>query len=119
MSSFEALLRLDGETGPPLGVEVDLTDARMNVKTGEVELADWNLDEIRVTALEDGFHIRAEGETVVLDVTKDAEFAVELGLTSAHPDLRKRMSRLLRNADPHPPTTSSPSDDPGVDVEGL
>ena len=101
MSSFEAVLRLDGEVGSPLGVEIDLTDARMSVRTGDFEVADWRLDEIRVTALEDGFHIRAEGEMVVLDVTKDAEFAVELGLTSAHPDLRKRMSRLLRNADPH------------------
>ena len=61
MSSFEARLRLDGDTGPPLGVEVDLTGARMNVKTGNVEVANWVLDEIRVTALEDGFHIRAEG----------------------------------------------------------
>ena len=104
MSSFEARLRLDGDTGPPLGVEVDLTGARMSVKTGEVEVADWGLDEIRVTALENGFHIRAEGEVVVLDVTNDAEFAVELGLTSAHPDLRKRMSRVLRNGDPHQPT---------------
>ena len=100
MGSFEARLRMDGDTGAPLGVEVDLTEARMSVKTGDVEVADWDLDEIRVTALEDGFHIRAEGEMVVLDVTNDAEFAVELGLTSAHPDLRKRMSRVLRESDP-------------------
>ena len=98
MSSFEARLQMDGETGPPLGVEVDLTGERMKVRTGDIEVADWALDEIRVAALEDGFHIRAEGEMVVLDVTDDAEFAVELGLTSAHPDLRKRMARVLRNA---------------------
>ena len=98
MSSFEARLQMDGETGTPLGVEVDLTGERMKVRTGDIEVADWALDEIRVSALEDGFHIRAEGEMVVLDVTDDAEFAVELGLTSAHPDLRKRMARVLRNA---------------------
>jgi hypothetical protein len=48
----------------------------------------------------DGFHIRAEGEAVVLDVTDDARFAVELGLRNAHPALRQRMAALLRSDEP-------------------
>jgi hypothetical protein len=52
---------------------------------------------MRIQALPDGFHIRAEGEAIVLDVTDDAEFALELGLRNAHPALRRRMSALMRD----------------------
>lgn len=96
MASYEAKLRLSGETGPPLGVEIDLTDERLSLRTGDAEVADWSLDEIRVSALVDGFHVRAEGEEIILDVTEDARFALDLGLRNAHPTLRRRMSALLR-----------------------
>jgi len=96
MSRFEARLRMYGDAGPPLGVAVDISDRRMHVKSGDTEVADWSMDEIRVSALEDGFHIRAEGEDIVLEVEDDARFAVELGLRNAHPDLRKRMAQIIR-----------------------
>lgn len=96
MSAFEARLRMYGDAGPPLGVVIDVSNGHMHLKAGETEVADWSVDEIRISALEDGFHIRAEGEDVVLEVDDDAHFAVELGLRNAHPDLRRRMSKLLR-----------------------
>ena len=85
-----------GEAGPPLGVAIEISDGHMQVKSGDTEVADWPIEEIRVSALEDGFHVRAEGEDVVLEVDDDAHFAVELGLRNAHPDLRKRMAQVLR-----------------------
>ena len=97
MASFDARLRLNGDTGLPLGVEVDLTDGRMKVRSGNKELADWNTDRIRVSALQDGFHVRAEGEEVILNVTDDARFAIELGLRTAYPGLRRRMAALMRD----------------------
>ena len=96
MSKFEARLRMYGDAGPPLGVTIEISHGRMHLKSGDTEVADWPIDEIRVSALEDGFHIRAEGEDVVLEVEDDAHFAVELGLRNAHPDLRKRMAQILR-----------------------
>ncbi len=96
MSSFDATLRMYGDAGPPLNVVVQITDAHLHLRTGQSEVADWPLSEIRVTALEDGFHVRAEGEDVVLEVADDARFAVELGLRNAHPALRKRMAKYLR-----------------------
>jgi len=51
---------------------------------------------MRISALPDGFHIRAEGEAIVLEVEDDAHFALDLGLKNAHPTLRRRMSALLR-----------------------
>ncbi|HEX6947709.1 MAG TPA: hypothetical protein VF246_10210 [Acidimicrobiia bacterium] len=96
MASYDAKLRIEGTQDPPIHVVIDLTDDRMVVTAGDVEVADWSRDEIRIAALLDGFHVRAEGEEVVLDIRDDAKFAVELGLRQAHPYLRRRIAALLR-----------------------
>jgi len=100
MPAYDAQLRLDWTDEPPINVQVNLTDERITLKSGDVEVADWALDEIRVSPMLDGFHIRAEGEEIVLDVTDDARFALDLGLRHAHPMLRRRMSALLRQNAP-------------------
>lgn len=99
MSSFEAMLRMYGDGGPPLDVTIDVSEDHLHLRAGHTEVADWPLSEIRVSALEDGFHVRAEGEDIVLQVPDDARFAVELGLRNAHPALRKRMAQYLREHD--------------------
>lgn len=99
MSTFQGRLRVEGDTDPEIGVEIDLDGERMKLAAGEVEIADWSLEEIRVAALQDGFHVRAEGEEVVLKVEDDGHFAIDLGLTTAHPALRRRMAALLRERD--------------------
>ena len=80
MTSFDARLRLLGQTGFPLGVEVDLNGERMRVTAGDNVLADWLLDDITISAHADGFHVKAEGEEVVLNVTDQASFAAIVGL---------------------------------------
>lgn len=100
MSSYEARLQIEGESSEQTPVVVDLTDDRLTMSIGEQEIADWRQDELRVEALPDGFHIRAEGEAIILDVTDEARFAVELGLRSAHPALRQKMAALMRSEDP-------------------
>lgn len=96
MTVYDARLQIEGEATPPMRVLVDLTDDRLTMTIGEEEVADWERNEMRVSALPDGFHIRAEGEAVVLDVEDDAHFALDLGLRNAHPNLRRKMSALLR-----------------------
>ena len=97
MGTFDGLLHLNGDGEPAVKVEIDLTGERLVVKSGDVEVADWKLDEIRINALTDGFHVRAEGEEVILEVTEDGRFAVDLGLRSASPTLRRKISALLRS----------------------
>ena len=97
MTAYEAQLQIEGEGTAPLPVTVDLRGDRLIMSIGDEEVAHWSRDEMRVSALPDGFHIRAEGESVILDVSDDARFAVELGLRSAHPALRQRMAALLRS----------------------
>lgn len=78
MTSFDARLRLIGETGLPLGVEVDITGERMVVSAGESVVADWPLDEITISLLADGFHIDAEGEEIVLNVSDERRFTIAI-----------------------------------------
>jgi hypothetical protein len=80
MTSFDGRLRLLGRAGFPLGVEVDLSGERMTVTAGDSEIANWALDEISVVAKADGFHIKAEGEEIVLNIADAERFAVEIGL---------------------------------------
>lgn len=97
MTNYAGNLRIEGDEEPPIRVEVDLDGERMKVFAGEVELGDWALDELRVAALEDGFHFRVEGQELVIDVEDDGRFALDLGLKTAHPKLRQKMSALLRS----------------------
>ena len=96
MSAYEARLQIEGEQQPPMPVLVDLTDDLMTMTIGEEEVAAWARDEMRISALPDGFHIRAAGESIILNVEDDAHFALELGLRNAHPTLRRKMSALMR-----------------------
>lgn len=94
MVDFAGVLRTSTERDSAIEVVIDLTDDRLRLRSGEASLADWSLSDIQVTAQGDGFHIRAEGEEVILDLRQDAEFAVALGLRSAPVDLARRMSMV-------------------------
>lgn len=97
MTAYEAQLQIVGESAQHIPVVVDLTDGRLSMIIGEEEVADWGREEMRIQAMPDGFHIRAEGEAIVLDVSDDAKFALELGLRHAHPALRQKMAALMRD----------------------
>lgn len=96
MSEYDGVLRLpEDESG--VRVHLDLDGERLLIRSGDVVIGDWSLDDVRVTATDAGFRLRAEGEEVILAVDRDAELAVELGLRSAPPLLRRRMAALLRD----------------------
>jgi hypothetical protein len=91
MTSFNARLRLPGSR-LPLGVEVDILHERMTVTSGERTVAQWPLERLDVTMKSDGFHIRVDGEELVLAVAEPKRFATEIGVTAgngtAPPSLR-------------------------------
>jgi len=82
MTSFDARLRLRGQGGLPLGVEIDLTGDRMRVSANGSYIASWALRDIKVSPEHDGFHIEAEGEEVILNLADESRFATEIGLHS-------------------------------------
>lgn len=97
MSEYQGSLRMPGDDGPPLDVVIDLTGDRIRMSAGSAQIGDWPKSAVRVNALPDGFHLRAEGEEVILDISDDARFAIDLGLRSAPPHLRRKMSALMRD----------------------
>ena len=82
MSSFSARLRLPGYSRILLGVLVDVTDETISVTSAGREIARWGLDEIDISNLPDGFHIKGSKAEVVLGVTEPTRFASALGLGS-------------------------------------
>jgi hypothetical protein len=57
----------------------------MILRAGDAKVADWPLIDIRVVSRSDGFHVEAEGEEVVLNVTEADRFALELGVHGRTP----------------------------------
>ena len=97
MAGFAGVLRTPTGQDSAIRIDIDLTEDRLRLSSGDTEIGDWDLRDIRVNALSDGFHLKAEGEEVILDLTDDAEFAVALGLSSAPVGLARRMS-MVRDA---------------------
>jgi hypothetical protein len=98
MTHFEGSIRLVGERGAGLPVHINLTDDHhLHLATDHEELGDWPITEIAVTAKDDGFHLRAEGDEIVIRTSNDAEFALAMGIRNAPTLLRRQMSELMRN----------------------
>jgi hypothetical protein len=82
MSSFNGRLRLPGSR-LPIGVEVDILHERMTVTSGERIVAQWPLERLDVSMRPDGFHIRVDGEELMLSVSESKQFAAALGVSAA------------------------------------
>ncbi len=55
-----------GESEPGLAVVVLVDEGRLRIISGADLVGEWDLDEIGIQALQEGFAIRAEGEEFVL-----------------------------------------------------
>ena len=97
MSTYDGEIKLLGEEGHGAAVTIDLTEGHLRIGTPDLEIGSWDLDDVRIHAADDGFHLMTEGEEVVLNVTDDAGFAIDLGMRSAPPLLRRKMSARLRS----------------------
>lgn len=84
MSSFDARLRMPGQTRIPIGVVVDVSEERIVFKRGEESLGDWPLGEVGVNFRPDGFHLRLEEEEIVLSVSDAHTFASALGVKAEY-----------------------------------
>ncbi len=80
MSTFSARLHMPGRAKLPLGVEIDIQHERMTLTSGERMVAVLPLDDLDVTARPDGFHLKIDGEDVVLIVGDSPRFAAALGI---------------------------------------
>jgi hypothetical protein len=96
MGRYDGSMRGANPDSGVLEVLVDLTEERMILHTGSTILGDWALDELRIRGEDDGFHVRLEGEEVIIRTNDDPGLALELGLRSASPRLRRQMATRNR-----------------------
>lgn len=96
MGRYDGSMRMTTPESPVLEVLVDLTEERMLLHTDSDVLGDWSLDELLIRGEDDGFHVRVEGEEAIIHTNDDAGLALELGLRSASPRLRRQMATRNR-----------------------
>lgn len=96
MGRYDGSMRMTTPDSPVLDVLIDLTEGRMLLHTDSAVLGDWSLDELLIRGEDDGFHLRVEGEEAIIHTNDDPGLALELGLRSASPRLRRQMATRNR-----------------------
>lgn len=96
MDHFDGSLKLAGNEAP-VRVAIDLTDDHiMRITAEEIEIGEWTIGQVAVKALDDGFHMIADGEEIIIRTDNDPAFALALGIRNAPTQLRRQMSDLMR-----------------------
>ena len=85
MSSYDARLRIPGQTKVPVGIIVDISEEGLALKSGEKVIAEWPHDALNTTVVDDGFHIKVDGEELILTVEDVKAFATDLGVPLPRP----------------------------------
>ena len=88
-------VRILGEAESAIHVEIHLEDEELRLSSGHGELGRWPLSDIGVAAKLDGFHLRIEGEELIISTNDDARFALALGIRSSN---SPRLNRMLAGA---------------------
>jgi hypothetical protein len=96
MSRYDGSMRMAAPDGQALEVLIDLTEERMVLHTETTVLGDWPIDQLLIRGEDDGFHIRVDGEEAIIRTNDDPGMALELGLRSASPRLRRQMASRNR-----------------------
>lgn len=93
-------VKMAGEAaGIGVTVRIQLDDETISlVAANGVEIGTWPLSEVGISSRPDGFHLRIEGEEVVLTTDDDARFALELGITTPTTRLARMMAKLRDEA---------------------
>lgn len=91
-----------GESGKGLSVQVVADEGRLRLLSGNELVGDWQVGELGIAVLHDGFAIRAEGEEMILKADDDAELAEELGVQAASPRMARKVAALHNPDDPPP-----------------
>ena len=96
MDHFDGSLKLAGNEAP-VRVAIDLTDDHiMRITAEEIEIGEWTIGQVAVKALDDGFHMIADGEEIIIKTDNDPAFALAMGIRNAPTQLRRQMSDLMR-----------------------
>lgn len=88
-------VRMAGETQTGIRVEIHLDNETLSLVSPYGALGTWPLAGVGISARPDGFHLKVEGEELVLATSDDARFAIAVGLRSS---TSPRLNRQLAHA---------------------
>jgi hypothetical protein len=111
-------VRMRGDIGPGVDVIIRAESGRLRVVSGNELIGDWNLADLGINALQEGFNIKVEGEEFVLRTSDDVAFAEELGLTAVSPRLGRLLAARHNPSDPELPP-EAPQVPPHLAAIGL
>lgn len=104
-------VRMRGEDGPGVAVHVVAGDGHLSIWSGSELVGEWDLEEIGIHVLQEGFAIRAEGEEMVLKVTDEVGLADEMGLAATTPRLARKVA-VAHNPEAPPPPEPAQAEPP-------
>ncbi|MDX1468901.1 MAG: hypothetical protein R3258_06130, partial [Acidimicrobiia bacterium] len=81
----EGKIVIKGEDAPGLTVRIVAGDDHLTILLADDVLAEYEIPKLRISALSEGFAIRAEGEDFVLTAEDDVGLAEEFGVVAASP----------------------------------
>jgi hypothetical protein len=87
---------MPGEHGPGLDVVLDLEEERLLIRSTTQVLGEWPISDVGIRGRDDGFHLMIEGEEIIVSCEDEAGFALAVGLHTATPALRRRISAGLK-----------------------
>lgn len=88
-----------GDTGPGVAVRIFAESRRVKIVSGNELVGDWELPNIGIHALNEGFRIKAEGEEFILTTEDDVALAEEIGIAAASPRLARRIATRHNSAE--------------------
>lgn len=88
-------VRMASDTAQSVMVEIHLDEETITLAAGNgIEIGTWPLEDVSIASKPDGFHLRIEGEEVILTTDDDARFAVALGIATPTSRLARMMAKL-------------------------
>lgn len=95
-------VRMRGDRGPGVPVRIVAENRRLRLVSGNELVGDWSIADIGISALQDGFNIKAEGEELLLRTEDDVALAEEIGVSAASPRLARRIAARHNPEEPAP-----------------
>ncbi len=100
-----------GEGGATVAVSVVVDGPRIRLVSGNELIGEWESATLGISALSDGFAVRAEGEEFILKTEDDAGLAEGLGMAATSPRLARQVAAshppVEREAEPEVETPRS------------
>lgn len=88
-------VRMAGDLGRSVTVRIHLDEETLSLLADDgADLGTWPLDRVVISSKHDGFHLRIEGEEVILNTSDDARFALAIGINTPTSRLARQMARL-------------------------